>query len=131
MSENKTMANSCKFMVYNEDGYHECEIMSARFKCNVLCAWFYDLGNPCISFTVTPGRIPQEKPKIELEQPERPFMTEENVPNICPLKYTFKEIDARIFLLDQKFIHSKKHIQQMKEFEKWVKDLPKEQGGEG
>ena len=127
----QAIAKPCKIRVYSESGYHGCEILSAQSKSkgNVVCAWFYDLGNPCLHFTVTLGRIPQEKPNIQWEPPERPSMTENDVPNICPLKYSWKEIDSRIFLLNEKFFHSKKHIREMKEFEKWVKDLPKEKVG--
>jgi hypothetical protein len=136
MTEQTIIGSPCPYMVYSDTGYHTCEIFNAERKAKnphedigVCCAWFYDLGNPTMTFTVTPGRIPQEKPNIQWEPPERPSMTENDVPNICPLKYSWKEIDSRIFLLNEKFFHSKKHIREMKEFEKWVKDLPKEKVG--
>jgi len=121
----QVIARPCKFMIYNKNGYHDCEILSAQYKGNFVCAYFYDLCNPTIPITVTFVRIPQEKPNIQWGQPERRETTEDDVPNICPLKYTWKEIDSRIFLLNQKFIHSKKHIREMKELEKSIKDWPK------
>lgn len=128
MSEIKTIAKPCKFMVYDKNGYHTCEILSAQCKDNVLCAWFYDLGNPTIHVTIKLGRIPWEKPEFKWEEPDRPEITEDDVPKLCPLGYTFKEIDARISLLNEKVFRSKEYIQRMKKFEKLLRNYQKKRG---
>ena len=112
MSE-QVIGKPCKYMIYSEDGYHGCAISTTllydkhpdkkietpfgTIKLNhpVLCAWFYDIDG---------GRT-----------------TEDDVPKICPLKYTYKQIDSRIYLLNQKFFRSKKYREEQKAFREWLK----------
>jgi len=101
----------CPHMIFDPAGYHGCTILTELYNFkfpkrkevgHTLCAWFFDLSNPSITVTVTPGKIHWEQPKIEWREPERLKVTEADVPKLCPLKYTFKEIDAKIQPLMQK-----------------------------
>jgi len=90
--EQKRMGVPCPYMVYDSKGYHGCAILSAindsKFPDSTgdtVCAWFYDICDDGIK-TITPKEV---------------------VPKICPRRYTFEEIDAKIQPLMRKFLREK------------------------
>jgi len=102
MEELKSIGYPCRYMVYSSIGYHTCALLTdysntiQRFKklhgakireCDsgVVCAWFFDINDDGIH-TITPKSV---------------------VPKICPLGYTYEEIDAKIQPLMNKFVKEK------------------------
>jgi len=105
MAELKRVGYPCRYMIYDSDGYHGCALLTDY--CNtiktfkklhgikvrdsiatspVVCAWFYDVLDDGIK-TITPKSV---------------------VPKICPLEYTYEEIDAKIQVLMNRFVKEKK-----------------------
>ena len=99
LKKNDKLAVPCVYMIFDADGYHECELT----RC--LCAWFYDVCNP--GFTVELS-VNEKTGKVssvstfdfpdseEYKDMVKRTMTEDDVPKLCPRGFTWKEIDAKI-----------------------------------
>ena len=92
-AEQKRIGFPCPYMIDDGSGYVCCVIKTAIDRQRpsdsdgVLCAWFYDLGDDLIK-TRTSKDI---------------------VPKLCPRRYTYQEIDAKIrFFLNRKANNQKK-----------------------
>jgi hypothetical protein len=141
MSEQVALAVPCKLMIYDSDGYHGCSIFTIQLFCKhpemrkeyfnpVLCAWFYDISNPGFTIEVS---IKPKTHKIssistfdfpdstEYKEMIERTMTEADVPKLCPLGYTFKQINAKIQPLHEKWQRSKKYQKKTREFQEWLK----------
>jgi hypothetical protein len=97
----------CEHMLYDPTAYIECKRQPYVLQNRTgfyLCSWFYDIGNPGISYEVV---IDPETKKAaiisDLDFPDsektRDILsrqcTEADVPKMCPKHYTYQQIDAK------------------------------------
>lgn len=113
MNEQESVSMPCPYIIFDPIGYHTCSLLPADKGRFCLCAWFYDLGNPCITIEVSIDPITKKFGAVstfDLPQSEeykdmvKQTKTEEDVPKLCPRGFTFKQIDAKIQVLNKRLI---------------------------
>jgi len=105
----------CAFMIFDEMGYHECKLQPSfspgpRF---CLCAFFYDVSNPLISFEFSRSLQTGECSKVSdlnfpdiYEEKLSRTMRKTDVPSLCPKGYSFEVIADKIFALEKMYHES-------------------------
>jgi hypothetical protein len=113
ISQQKEIVAPCPYMIFDANGYHKCELMpvvdSEGNNTHCVCAWFYDVCNPPITIEFS---IDQKTGKVgsvstfdlpdseEYKDMVKRTMTEADVPKLCPRGFTYRQIDAKIAILN-------------------------------
>ena len=129
----KPITIPCSHMILDSDGYILCELMPSE-KTFCVCELYFDICNPTImteaSFDskgkislISPFNFPDSKEMKEIRERTK---SEADVPKLCPKGFTYEQIEAKAEPLIQKFLHSKKHIQDMKKLAEYFADWQKE-----
>jgi len=97
----RAFAIPCPYMVVDETHYVQCKLMPIESPPPnfVLCAWFYDMGDPTIMMEVdveNKSIISDLNFPEKVEEMRKKTLTESDVPQMCPRGFTWKRIDAKI-----------------------------------